>query len=349
MENQLHNQEHLLPVKPTGSAQTKQVLQRWIVKATILLIPLHSFAVCAKTFAMPGAAIVPTLSPESGNGAPSIRLGLGEHLTPAYKNEVISINTSAGNPHQSVYVPNAASIHLKFREGNTWQGPLVQARGEGRSAEYLFPCSLSPGTFTIGWGLMETGGRDGCSQIKIARSRQSAQTLLPSSIASKQIPVQPTPPAENSVPAEGSTPEADSVTVAPVTREATLVQIQNFGYDGAEIRALVGNVTIVSPNTPRGLTLPEGSGYSTATGQESKLDCGQIFNSPAIKSFLDPQNWVDSSTTSDAQPIGDLLKRYKNGFCPPPRSSRPSSGPVIIIGPGWPPIGGGCTDPAGCR
>lgn len=101
------------------------------------------------------------------------------------------------------------------------------------------------------------------------------------------------------------------VVISPASEAATLVEIQTAG-NSVEVAALVGNVTLLSADNPRGLLLPEGSSYQSGEGEVATLDCSSRLNSDSVQTFLTPQVWGDSG---EAQNIAKTLTDYETEFC----------------------------------
>ena len=150
------------------------------------------------------------------------------------------------------------------------------------NTEYRFPCGLSRGRVTIGWGKAGDVRDRACNEGIGVGPRVGKQSYRPNLNyrdglqASKKILL--------------AQSFSDVIVVPPDSGSRLLQAVAN--ENGAEIITLQGDILVKSGKHLQGRLIPEGNQYSYPQDTITPIDKNSIINSPAVQDFLNPNNWL---------------------------------------------------------
>ena len=206
------------------------------------------------------------------------------------------------NKSQKLIIPgnNQDFARLVFLgENNDYIEILLQAGPDLEETVYQFPCTLQSGILTLGW---KKNNNRGCAEGMYispqARSHQNTKQYNGDKVSSKA---------------------QAGVTIKIHESESILCQIYNQD-DKQEIKSLIGNLLITTPNSPHGLVLRENEQwtYDYQTKQEiiTKIDSKKVLTSQEIENFLTADNWFSESISEEnnqqiKQHLTDLTRQFE--------------------------------------
>ena len=181
------------------------------------------------------------------------------------------------NKSQKLIIPgnNQDFARLAFLgENNDYIEILLQAGPDFEETVYQFPCTLQSGILTVGWKKNKSRG---CGD---------GMYISPQSEYTKN--------SKENVTNKSSAKMKPGVKIAIHESESILCQVYNKD-DKQEIKSLIGNLLITTPNHPNGLILKENEqwtyDYKTQTETITKINSKKVLTSEELEEFLKSSNW----------------------------------------------------------